>query len=141
MERVQPLETEGNILLELYFSEFFPVEELIAERIMTRTKYGITLTKQFKKEITERMEELGMEKKLISSFEERKYLNIQLNDLWMPILYAVCKHCGYSCRKVRDQIYVSKNHSEQARIKASAVYVWFSHVRKALKNEAVGNYV
>jgi len=141
MERVKPLGIEGNILVELYFSEFFPLEELIAEKIMTRTRYGVTLTKQFKDKITERMKELGMEKKLISNFEDRKYWNIQLGKLWTPIVYAICNHYGYPCKKIRGQIYVSKSHVEQVRTKASAVYVWFSHVRKALKNEAIGDHV
>ena len=87
------------------------------------------------------MRELGVEEEFISNFKDRKYLDVQLGKLWTPIVYAVCKHCGYPCKTVRDQVYVSENHVEQARIKASAVYVWFNHVRKALKNESIGNYV
>jgi len=142
MQRVKPFEVEGDILLEMYFAQFFPVQELVAEKIMTRTRYGVTLTKQFKDEITQRMRELGMGEKTISNFEDRRYLDVQLRELWTPIVFTVCKHCGYSCQVIRGQVYVDEKHVEQARMKGSAVYVWFRHVQNALRKEEVaGEYV
>jgi len=144
---VKPFNKGGGTLFEVYFSKFFPVEKLISKRILRRTKYGVTLTKFFKEKIIREMERLQSDRALILNFTERKYLDIKLEDLWGPIVSAICELNGCKCRIEGNKAYAELNKASTVEMYASAIYQWFAHVKNLLEKakennvEIKGNYV
>ena len=145
--KLEPLELPDDFLSEIYFSKFFPVKQLIEKGFMKRTGYGITLTKEFKNHIIRQLEKLRLSQDLTSRFKEKRYLEIELEKLWNPIVCAVAEANGYMCMVREDGVYVSISLADTIRIEASAVYQWFRHVKslleKASKNnlKIIGDYV
>lgn len=133
MRQIKPQIIQEQMFVELFFSKLFPTEELIAKNIMHRTSYGITLTQSFKDIMLEEMQTQKMNTQLIHKFEKRKYLDINLEDLWPLIVLAVCRIHGYDCKIIRGKAYVDEENLCDVQIKASAVYTWFKHVQMALK--------
>ncbi|MCD6242857.1 hypothetical protein J7K06_04135 [Candidatus Bathyarchaeota archaeon] len=145
--KIEPLELLDDFASEIYFSKFFPVEQLIGKGFMKRTRYGITVTKEFKNHIIRQLEKLQLSQDLTSGFKERRYLEIELEKLWNPIVCAVAEINECTCMVKEDGVYVSINLADTIRIEASAVYQWFRHVKslleKASKNnlKIIGDYV
>jgi hypothetical protein len=144
MLQVKPYIIQEQIFAELLFSKIFPVEELIARNIIERTRYGLTLTQHFKDTMIEKMHEQKMDIKLISKFENRKYLDIKLEDLWSPIVSTVCHLHNYNYKIKNGNIYVNEENINDVQTKASAVYIWFKHIQAVLQKkdrDVQGNYV
>ncbi|RLI20562.1 hypothetical protein DRO54_05985 [Candidatus Bathyarchaeota archaeon] len=145
--KIEPFELPDDLIYEIYFSKFFPIEQLIKKGLMKRTKYGITVTKEFKERIIRQIEKLQLNQSLASKFRRRRYLEMKLEKLWNPIVCAVAEtnRCEYVAK--RDGIYVPLSLADTIRSEASAIYQWFRHVKnileKASKNnfEIMGEYV
>jgi len=138
--KVEPLELPDDFVSEIYFSKFFPVKQLIRKGFMKRTRYGITVTKKFKDHIIRKLEKFQLSQDLTSRFKERRYLEIELEKLWNPIVCAVAEINGCACMVKEDDVYVSINLADTIRIEASAVYQWFRHVKSLLKKASKNNF-
>ena len=136
-----------DLVYEIYFSKFFPVKQLIRKGFMKRTRYGITVTKEFKDHVIRQLERLQLSQDLTSRFKEKRYLEIELEKLWNPIVCAVAEINGCTCMVKEDGVYVSINLAETIRIEASAIYQWFRHVKNLLEKASkdnlkiIGDYV
>ena len=136
-----------DLVYEIYFSKFFPVKQLIRKGFMKRTRYGITVTKEFKDHVIRQLERLQLSQDLTSRFKEKRYLEIELEKLWNPIVCAVAEINGCTCMVKEDGVYVSINLAETIRIEASAIYQWFRHVKSLLEKASkdnlkiIGDYV
>ncbi len=136
-----------GLVYEIYFSKFFPVKQLIRKGFMKRTRYGITVTKEFKDRVIRQLERLQLSQDLTSRFKEKRYLEIELEKLWNPIVCAVAEINGCTCMVKEDGVYVSVNLAETIRIEASAIYQWFRHVKSLLEKASkdnlkiIGDYV
>ena len=136
-----------DLVYEIYFSKFFPVKQLIRKGFMKRTRYGITVTKEFKDHVIRQLERLQLSQDLTSRFKEKRYLEIELEKLWNPIVCAVAEINGCTCMVKEDGVYVSVNLAETIRIEASAIYQWFRHVKSLLEKASkdnlkiIGDYV
>ena len=136
-----------GLVYEIYFSKFFPVKQLIRKGFMKRTRYGITVTKEFKDHVIRQLERLQLSQDLTSRFKEKRYLEIELEKLWNPIVCAVAEINGCTCMVKEDGVYVSINLAETIRIEASAIYQWFRHVKNLLEKASkdnlkiIGDYV
>lgn len=136
-----------DLVYEIYFSKFFPVKQLIRKGFMKRTRYGITVTKEFKDHVIRQLERLQLSQDLTSRFKEKRYLEIELEKLWNPIVCAVAEINGCTCMVKEDGVYVSVNLAETIRIEASAIYQWFRHVKNLLEKASkdnlkiIGDYV
>ena len=136
--KIERFELPDDIPSEIYFSKFFPVKQLIKKGLMKRTKYGITLTKEFKSMITKQMEKLQLSHELILKFKERRYLEIDLEKLWNPIVCAVTEVNGCECTTKSDGVYISSNFADTIMKEASAIYQWFKHIKNVLKRANKG---
>ena len=136
-----------DLVYEIYFSKFFSVKQLIRKGFMKRTRYGITVTKEFKDHVIRQLERLQLSQDLTSRFKEKRYLEIELEKLWNPIVCAVAEINGCTCMVKEDGVYVSINLAETIRIEASAIYQWFRHVKSLLEKASkdnlkiIGDYV
>ncbi|MEM2917176.1 MAG: hypothetical protein QXN63_02320 [Candidatus Bathyarchaeia archaeon] len=144
MPQVKPYIIQEQIFAELLFPKIFPINELLERKILERTPYGLTLTQHFKSLMLEKMREQNIDNGLISKFEERKYTDIKLEDLWTSIVSAVCHIHNYNCKIKNGKPYVDEENINDVQTKASAVYVWFKHVQTILQKEKLdiqGDYV
>jgi hypothetical protein len=139
MRQIEPYVIQEQIFAELFFSKLFPTEELIAKNIMQRTGYGLTLTQHFKNVMLEKMQIQSVSGELIGKFERRKYLDINLEDLWLSIVLAVCDIYGYNCKISDGKAYVDEENASDVQTKASAVYTWFKHIQTALQKREKEN--
>jgi len=145
--KVELFELPDDLVYEIYFSKFFPVKQLIRKGFMKRTRYGITVTKEFKDHVIRQLERLQLSQDLTSRFKEKRYLEIELEKLWNPIVCAVAEINGCTCMVKEDGVYVSTNLAETIRIEASAIYQWFRHVKSLLEKASkdnlkiIGDYV
>jgi len=145
--KVELFELPDDLVYEIYFSKFFPVKQLIRKGFMKRTRYGITVTKEFKDHVIRQLERLQLSQDLTSRFKEKRYLEIELEKLWNPIVCAVAEINGCTCMVKEDGVYVSINLAETIRIEASAIYQWFRHVKSLLEKASkdnlkiIGDYV
>jgi len=145
--KVELFELPDDLVYEIYFSKFFPVKQLIRKGFMKRTRYGITVTKEFKDHVIRQLERLQLSQDLTSRFKEKRYLEIELEKLWNPIVCAVAEINGCTCMVKEDGVYVSVNLAETIRIEASAIYQWFRHVKSLLEKASkddlkiIGDYV
>lgn len=145
--QVKPPRINDPILFEVYFAKFFPVEEFIAGKVMQRTQYGITLTREFKNLLVEKMRHLGIDANVYEKFRNRQYAEIPLKRLWLPIVSAVCQLHNRPCTISDGKAYVEEISLNETAQWASAVYIWFRHVQKAQsktrkkKAKTKGNYV
>jgi hypothetical protein len=114
---------------------------------MKRTKYGVTLTMEFKNLLLEKTKQLNLKACTLTNLKNKRYFSIQLDELWLPIVSAVCSIHNYSCTILNKKVYVEKTHFNEVNLAASAVYIWFNHVqqiqlKKKLKKVKVkGKYV
>lgn len=141
---VKPYIIQEQVFAEFLFPKIFPINELLERKILERTPYGLTLTKHFKNVILEKMRQQKINTQLISKFEERKYLDIKLEDLWAPIVSAVCHIHNYNCKIKDGKAYVEEENLSDVQTKASAVYIWFKHMQTILqkeKSDIKGDYV
>ena len=145
--KVELFELPDDLVCEIYFSKFFPVKQLIRKGFMKRTRYGITVTKEFKDHVIRQLERLQLSQDLTSRFKEKRYLEIELEKLWNPIVCAVAEINGCTCMVKEDGVYVSINLAETIRIEASAIYQWIRHVKSLLEKASkdnlkiIGDYV
>ena len=147
MLKVEPRKVDDKVFGEIFFAKIFPVQELLDKGIMKRTKYGLTLRKQFKQRILKKMVQLGYDEKIISNFKEREYLRVDMERLWIPIVCAICEL--YECKFMvkNNEVYVPEKVAVNIETLASAVYTWFLHVRRLIwkfENENIeffGDYV
>ena len=145
--KVELFELPDDLVYEIYFSKFFPVKQLIRKGFMKRTRYGITVTNEFKDHIIRQLERLQLSQDLTSRFKEKRYLEIELEKLWNPLVCAVAEINGCMCMVKEDGVYVSVNLAETIRIEASAIYQWFRHVKSLLEKASkdnlkiIGDYV
>lgn len=146
-KKIEPFEEHEEIVFEIYFSKFFPVNQLVKKGIMSRTAYGITLTREFKDKIIQVMEKLQLDKNVILKFKMRKYLEIDLEKLWNSIVCAVSEINGCKYQIKGGEVFVPLKKAPIIEAEASAVYCWFRHVRRVLEKSddnhirTLGDYV
>lgn len=147
MQPVKPPKISDPLLFEVYFAKFFPVEELVIKKIMKRTKYGITLTKEFKNLLLEKTKQVSSDSNTLTSLKNKRYSEIQLKKLWIPIVSAICSTHNFPYTIINKKAYVDKEHLNEVNLTASAVYIWFNHVqqiqrkKKLRKVKVKGRYV